>query len=720
MSVYAHNTGESYGGYDIVPAFQPIVDLDQGHVVAVEALARGRADGGVIAPQALFARAAAAGAAEVRALDERCLGAALAGVAGGRPPLQLFVNVEPVTLGALTGRRLEELAGLVPPGVGVVVEVTERDLLETPAQLLSGVRRVRDLGWGVALDDVGAEPSALALMPFLAPDVIKLDLALVRQQPSMSIATTIGAVHAQAERSGALVLAEGIETDDHLERALAAGARLGQGWRFGRPIDALPAETVPLRLPARTRSRPVGTPFSLLSADSSPGIAGVPLLAAMSRQLERQALLLDELTVVLATFQHASAVTPATRRRYEAVAEVTALTALLGPGMPEEPARGVHGTAVPPGDPLAEDWAVIIVAPHYAAAITAHELERRPDGERRFAFVLTHDRARVIDAATLLLERVRPRPASSPPSTARAGATAASAVGVPADVLPDLLLRAIDTASNGIVIADARRRDMPIVYANAAFLALTGYAAAEVLGRNCRFLQGSGTDRTQVRPIARRLAAGRSVHTTLLNYRKDGTPFWNELTISPVLNASGQLTHFIGNQVDVTERVEREERAVYLAYHDPLTGLPNRAQLLDHLELELTRARRDGHGVAVLFLDLDGFKAVNDSLGHATGDRVLAAVARRMQGALRAGDLLARYGGDEFVAVLARLPTDDPSPALRAAQQIVASVADPVPLDEDRTVSVAATVGIARHPQDASTPNALLDAADRRMYEAKS
>ncbi|RZS91348.1 PAS domain S-box-containing protein/diguanylate cyclase (GGDEF)-like protein [Motilibacter rhizosphaerae] len=700
--------------------FQPIVDLTTGTFVGVEALTRARSGDEEVPPDDLFAAAARTGEGALRDLDERCLAGALARAAEARAPGTVFVNVEPATLGALSTRRLAELASAVAPGVRVVVEVTERDLLDSPAELLAGVRRARECGWGVALDDVGAEPAALALMPFLAPDVIKLDLALVRQQPSLSVATTINAVHAQAERSGALILAEGIETEEHLERALATGARLGQGWRFGRPADAVARVGGALRLPpARAAEARAGTPFAVLSAASAPGVAGVPLLAAMSRQLERQALLLDDLTVVLANFQHVTALTTPTRRRYEALAEVSAFTAVLGPGMPAAPVPGVHGTHVPADDPLAEEWAVCVVGPHYAAAIAAREEEPKEDGERRYAFVLTHDRTRVVEAATLLLERVRRAPAPSH-RPSRGGPVPAGAAALPAVELPELLLRAIDTATNGITIADAQQPDWPLVYVNQAFLELTGYAADEVLGRNCRLLQGPKTDPTQVRPIARQLAAGRSVRSTLLNYRRDGSPFWNEVTISPVLGASGEVTHFIGNQDDVTERVQREERASFLAYHDLLTGLPNRVQLLDHLELELARAIRGGHEVAVLFLDLNGFKGVNDTHGHAAGDIVLSTLATRMRGVLRSGDLLARYSGDEFVAVLAHLPAGDPAPAQRAAGHLAAAAAVPVALDTGVRVTVGAAVGIARSPHDGSTPDALLDVADRRMYEAKA
>jgi diguanylate cyclase (GGDEF)-like protein/PAS domain S-box-containing protein len=727
--------------------YQPIVDLRDATPVAVEALSRGE-PGPLESAEALFAAARASG--DLVALDEACLRAALLGAGRSPGPVTLFVNVEAVTLWSLSPRRLEELADLAAEHVRVVVEVTERDLLERPAELVRGVHAVRDLGWGVALDDAGAEPEGLALMPFLRPDVIKLDLALVRGHTTLRAAGVVNAVRAEAERSGATLLAVGIVAERDLERALAMGARLGQGWMFGRPgalstvgMSALPLLPLPSARGDRCGPGP-RTPFDLLAASSAAQRATVPLVASMTRQLERQALLLDEQTVVLANFQNAEAMTPATRRRYESLASLSALTAVTGPGMPDEPAPGVHGTSLEFDDPLSEQWVITVVGPHFAAALVARDV---PEGDgddprpaigpvlqptRRLDYVLTYDRQRVLDAAGLLLEKVRVMPgaaAARPP--APDDGRGHDAVRVAPGVLPDLLLRAIATASNGIVIADATRSDLPLVYANSAFLRLTGYAADEVLGRNCRFLQGSGTDPAQIQPMRRRLLAGRDVHTVLLNYRRDGSAFWNELHISPVTDAAGDITHYIGNQLDVTSRVERERRTTYLAHHDGLTALPNRAHILEHLDLELRRARRSGMSVAVLMLDLDQFKEINDRFGHAAGDAVLTWAARRLRSAVREGDLLGRLGGDEFLLVLAGLPPaggspGDPGPE-GSADDMLSRVRDHLhtALDHplalaDATIRVSASSGAALFPRDAVEAAELVARADAAMYRHKT
>ncbi len=731
--------------------YQPIVDLRDGTLVAVEALSRGE-PGPRESAESLFADARAIGT--LVELDEFCLRTALQGAGRSPGPVTLFANIEAVTLSTLGPRRLAELADLTADHVAVVLEVTERALLERAAELVRGVQAVRDLGWGVALDDAGAEPKGLALMPFLRPDVIKLDLALVRGHTTLQAAAVVNAVRAEAERSGAVLLAEGIESEQHLERALAMGARLGQGWMFGRPgalatagMSPFPVPPAPTARGRRSAAAP-RTPYDLLTARSAAQRATVPLVASMTRQLERQALLLDEQTVVLANFQNADAMTPATRRRYESLASLSAFTAVTGAGMPDEPAPGVHGTSLEPDDPLTEQWVITVVSPHFAAALVARDVaEGDGDGRgraagpgghpvRRLDYVLTYDRQRVLDVAGLVLEKVRAMSgatseATAEPLPAASGAPAADAVRVPPAVLPDLLLRAIATASNGIVIADASSSDLPLVYVNAAFLRLTGYSLAEVLGRNCRFLQGPDTDPSQVQPIRRRLLAGRDVHTVLLNYRRDGTAFWNELQISAVTDAAGHITHYIGNQLDVTSRVEREKRTTYLAHHDELTALPNRAHILDHLHLELRRARRSGMSVAVLMLDLDRFKEINDRYGHAAGDSALNWAARRLRSAVRAGDLLGRLGGDEFLLVLAGLPpmagpSDDPGQeqaadeTLRRVQEHLHAALDlPLALTEG-TVRLSASSGTALFPRDATEVAELIARADAAMYRHKA
>ncbi len=288
--------------------------------------------------------------------------------------------------------------------------------------------------------------------------------------------------------------------------------------------------------------------------------------------------------------------------------------------------------------------------------------------------------------------------------------------------LSTLLARAVDAGVGGVVIVDVQAPEQPIVYVNPAFQQMTGYGVDEVLGRNCRLLQGPDTDPVVVAEIGRAVARGEEIRTVVLNYRRDGSPWWNELHLSPVLGLPGPAagpTHYLGFQHDVTDRVAAEQNLAQLATRDSLTGLANRAALFDRLDLALDRAREDGHAVAVLFLDLDGFKAVNDTLGHSAGDSVLVQVAERVGAVLRTGDLLARNGGDEFVGLLTGLdPLDAGRVALRAATDVVASLARPFSVGPAQA-RLGGSVGVAVFPEHGDTSSALLARADAAMYRAK-
>jgi hypothetical protein len=255
---------------------------------------------------------------------------------------------------------------------------------------------------------------SLALLPFIAPDVMKLDMALVQERhTSRATAHVINAVAAEAERSGAIVLAEGIETHEHLIRARAFGAKLGQGWHFGRPGElsrvGAPGCTERVRLrPALSAAR-ASTPFHVLSDELEPRRGDKRLLLALSRQLETEAEALGEESVVIATFQEAAFFTPFTKGRYERLAEGSALVGALGVGMPAEPAVGVRGGDLAPDDPLRGEWDVVVIGPHFAGAFTARDRgSTGADMLREFDFCMSYDRELVLEVARILLARIVP------------------------------------------------------------------------------------------------------------------------------------------------------------------------------------------------------------------------------------------------------------------------------------------------------------------------
>jgi EAL domain-containing protein (putative c-di-GMP-specific phosphodiesterase class I) len=390
--------------------YQPIVELDTGAVVAYEALVRGPRGTALESPDRLFA--AARRAKCVAGLDRACQIAAFEGAkaSGLRKPWSLFVNVEPAAANAaLLAATTDDL-----DGYRIVVELTERALVADPPQLLQLVARIRSLGWGIALDDVGANRDSLALLPLLCPDVIKLDLRLVQQRATGELAQIVSAVNAEAERSGTVILAEGIETEEHLQVAWSVGAVLGQGWMLGRPSDLplpLPQfKGTPIAVNHREELVPRRTPFALGSALKSPRPVRKALLIEISKHLERQAMVAGESAVILSTFQDASFFTPLTRGRYEKLVTRAAFVGALAENMPAEPLPGVRGCVLDVDDPLIGEWDITVVGPHFAATLVARDLgDDGPDAERRFEFVLSHERNLAIQVALALMWRVWPR-----------------------------------------------------------------------------------------------------------------------------------------------------------------------------------------------------------------------------------------------------------------------------------------------------------------------
>jgi EAL domain-containing protein (putative c-di-GMP-specific phosphodiesterase class I) len=393
--------------------FQPIIDLQTGSVAAYEALARGPR-GPLHTPDALFSEARTSGM--LAALDDACRVAAFrsAREVGLTAPLTMFVNVEPEVLDSAPLEDLLALADLTSGELHIVLELTERALVARPAELLRTVERVRQIGWGIALDDVGADPSSLAFMSLLRPDVIKLDLSLIQQWPTPAIATIMHAVNAFAERRGALILAEGIETEKHLAVAHGLGATLGQGWLFGRPTPT-PDLTLPVRPLSLPPSPPVHfdariSPFSCLPPDAVLRQSTKALLVELSKQLEYEAMRIGEMCVVASTFQHARHFTTATADRYSRVAKEVGFACALGEDIALEPVPNLRGVALRPGDPLMGEWDVAVISPHFSAALVAREVDDSGyDMERMFEYALTYRRDTVVRVAHALLSRVAPQ-----------------------------------------------------------------------------------------------------------------------------------------------------------------------------------------------------------------------------------------------------------------------------------------------------------------------
>ena len=258
--------------------------------------------------------------------------------------------------------------------------------------------------------------------------------------------------------------------------------------------------------------------------------------------------------------------------------------------------------------------------------------------------------------------------------------------------------------------------DGVIEYVNPRFTALTGYGANEAIGRTPSILKSGQTPATVYENMWQTLLAGRQWHGELLNRRKNGELFWESTHISPLMDEEGRITHFIAVKEDITERLAYQKELEHQATRDALTGLANRNLLADRLAQALAQAHRGAHAAAVLLVDLDNFKLINDSLGHAAGDLLVKSIAERLVTCVREGDTVARMGGDEFVLIMHRVR--DEADVTVMMQRIVSTVAAPLRIG-GHELHVTCSTGAALYPKDGVSGEDLLRNADTAMYRAK-
>lgn len=270
-----------------------------------------------------------------------------------------------------------------------------------------------------------------------------------------------------------------------------------------------------------------------------------------------------------------------------------------------------------------------------------------------------------------------------------------------------------ESTNEAVLVTDARPR---LVKVNRAFTIITGYEAGEVLGLNPSILNSGLQDAAFYRQMWEALDTMGQWQGEIVNRRKNGEIFPAWENISSVKDDSGRVTHYVAVLSDITPLKRAEERLSHLAHHDPLTGLPNRLMFAGSLLQSISRARRHGQKLALLFIDLDRFKLVNDSMGHAAGDELLKEIGRRLKHVVRAEDLVTRLGGDEFTVALEEVESPDQIAAV--VQKMMAEITRPLTLG-GRDIVISASVGIALFPDDADTVDNLTKAADAAMYRAK-
>lgn len=271
----------------------------------------------------------------------------------------------------------------------------------------------------------------------------------------------------------------------------------------------------------------------------------------------------------------------------------------------------------------------------------------------------------------------------------------------------------IESSLEGIMVTDLKSK---IISVNPAFTRLTGYSADEVLGKTPDILSSGQHDADFYARMWQQIHSTGNWQGEVWNKRKNGEVYPELLTITTLANPEGEATHYAALFNDISMQKQNEERIRQLAYYDSLTGLPNRRLFIDRMERAIAQAKRQGQQLAVLFIDLDHFKRINDSLGHAAGDQFLRAVAQRLQSTIRAQDTIARVGGDEFIALLTDI--GKPAQVMQAALRMLEALSPPIKYQEHELV-VSCTIGVSIYPDDGQSAAVLLGHADTAMYRAK-
>lgn len=277
----------------------------------------------------------------------------------------------------------------------------------------------------------------------------------------------------------------------------------------------------------------------------------------------------------------------------------------------------------------------------------------------------------------------------------------------------------VELAQDVIIVTRAEPLDPPgpvIVYVNPAFTRLTGYSREEAIGQNPRILQGNETDEETTHLIRARLENDEPVHVAIENYSKDGRSYWLDLSIMPLRNSSGKTTHFVAIERDISLQKRLERQLMELALRDPLTGLFNRRKYYETIDSKWSHFRDSKEPFALIDLDLDEFKSVNDTFGHDTGDEVLLAIAAIVRTHCRPQDLAARVGGEEFSVVLENVSAEE---AMATAENIRSQIAsEPIPTSSG-PLHLTASLGVTVSDPRDTTPTQVVKRADEALYLSK-
>ncbi|OEF28115.1 sensor domain-containing diguanylate cyclase [Vibrio rumoiensis] len=272
---------------------------------------------------------------------------------------------------------------------------------------------------------------------------------------------------------------------------------------------------------------------------------------------------------------------------------------------------------------------------------------------------------------------------------------------------------AVDQSASSIVITD---NDGRIEYINPAALEKMGYQKEEVIGKHTSTFRANIPSPEEYAELSKQLNSGKAWRGQLLNRKKSGEEFWELVSIAPVKQTNGDISHFVAVKEDITALTEAKKKIQHLAHHDNLTGLPTRALMMERLESALLKAQSNHCQVAVLFIDIDGFKAVNDTFGHATGDELLKLISEKLCVCVRDTDTVARIGGDEFLIVLTHITDNHVITVI--TERMIQATSELFDVYDSR-VNVSVSVGIAQYPIHSKDPHELIQLADQAMYGVK-
>lgn len=275
------------------------------------------------------------------------------------------------------------------------------------------------------------------------------------------------------------------------------------------------------------------------------------------------------------------------------------------------------------------------------------------------------------------------------------------------------LSHAVEQTADTIMITD---KNGIIEYVNSGFEETTGYERAEVVGRTPNIVKSGEMSDDFYIELWESVLKGEVFRDVFVNRKKNGSVYFEEKTITPLRDINNEITHFISSGKDITDRMRTQERLQYLAHHDVLTGLPNRMLFMDRLSQAIKHIKRDGGMVALMFLDIDRFKNINDTLGHPAGDTMLRIIAKRLSNVLREQDTVARLSGDEFAIILEGLNGMDVIPSI--ARKLLLEISHPMQIN-DNELFTTSSIGISIYPTDGEEPHTLLKNADSAMYHAK-